>query len=211
MKAQCVSVKLLRIIRSKVGEIVKIMLLGPNRPLILDYLISFGDEVFQTEQPVSLQQMQDIDFLISYGYRYIIRPEILAKFPNKAINLHISLLPWNRGADPNLWSFLEDTPKGVTIHYLDEGIDTGEILGQRQLEFAADGTLRSTYEELLKNIEELFIELWPNIRDGNVKSLLQPPGGSCHRIKDKAPFQSLLNKEWHTPVKEIIGKAIKRS
>ncbi|MCL0081308.1 hypothetical protein M1N64_03665 [Peptococcaceae bacterium] len=48
------------------------------------------------------------------------------KFQGRAINLHISFLPWNRGADPNFWSFIENAPVGVSIHYLDEGIDTGD-------------------------------------------------------------------------------------
>ncbi len=51
------------------------------------------------------------------------------------INLHISFLPWNRGAHPNFWSFYDDTPKGVTIHLIDEGIDTGAIIYQKEITF----------------------------------------------------------------------------
>eukprot|EP00392_Amoebophrya_sp_AT5.2_P019205 g19951.t1 len=63
------------------------------------------------------------DYCVSYGYRHIIRtPVIEGMFDRKRIiNLHISYLPYNRGADPNLWSILERTPPGVTIHHIDEG------------------------------------------------------------------------------------------
>ena len=38
--------------------------------------------------------------------------------------MHISYLPFNRGAHPNYWSFKDNSPKGVTIHFIDNGIDT---------------------------------------------------------------------------------------
>lgn len=51
------------------------------------------------------------------------------------LNLHISYLPWNRGANPNFWSFVENTKKGVTIHEIDEKLDKGKILLRKELEF----------------------------------------------------------------------------
>ena len=47
------------------------------------------------------------------------------------INLHISYLPYNRGSYPNYWSFKENTPNGVSIHHIDDGIDTGPVLVQK--------------------------------------------------------------------------------
>ncbi|MCD8568399.1 MAG: formyl transferase, partial [Geovibrio sp.] len=75
------------------------------------------------------------DLIISYSYRYIIGEDVISAMNGGIINLHISYLPWNKGADPNIWSFLENTPKGVTIHKIDEGLDTGEILVQEELVF----------------------------------------------------------------------------
>ena len=44
-----------------------------------------------------------------------------------SINLHLSYLPFNRGKNPNVWSIIESTPCGATIHKIDEKIDTGKI------------------------------------------------------------------------------------
>lgn len=63
------------------------------------------------------------DFIITYSYKYIIKGGVIDLMKGKIINLHISLLPWNKGADPK-WSFLEDTPKGVTIHLIDRDVNT---------------------------------------------------------------------------------------
>jgi len=189
---------------------MNIVLLGPKRPEMIDFLKSYGDRVENTEELLTpdLSILQEIDFLISYGYRHILKGDLLKKFPATAINFHISFLPWNRGADPNLWSFLEDTPNGVTIHYLDAGIDSGDILAQQLVSYQPDDTLRTTYERLSRTIERLFREVWCHIREGRQPSFPQPEGGSSHRVRDRARYEHLLVKGWDTPVAKLVGKAL---
>ena len=106
-----------------------------------------------TADPITAADVADgrFDALVSYRYRHILKGDVLGAFPDRAWNLHISLLPWNRGADPNLWSFLERTPKGVTIHHMDEGLDTGDLVAQRELHFDLDAhTLDSAYDEEMR-------------------------------------------------------------
>ncbi len=139
--------------------------------------------------------------MVSYGYRHIIRKNILDIFQGKAINLHISYLPWNRGADPNFWSFVEDTPKGVTIHYLDEGVDTGDIIYQKEMEFdLSRETLATSYEKLQAEIQDLFKKNWLNIKSVNNQRRKQVGKGSAHKIKDKEALSHLLTDGWDTPV-----------
>jgi methionyl-tRNA formyltransferase len=189
---------------------MKILLLGPARPELENYLKSLGDEVIRIEEKITADcnGISEADFLVSYGYRHILKSDVLNKFKNKAINLHISFLPWNKGADPNLWSFLEDTPKGVTIHYIDSGIDTGDILAQREVRFSLEtDTLRSTYNRLSEEIMALFKETWPNIREGKIRAFPQQGKGSYHRSADKFIFEHLLSLGWDTPISQLIGKA----
>lgn len=186
----------------------RVLLLGPHQSRLNDFFLKKGCDVSLSEAPLNylVNFLYNVDFLISYGYRYIIKKEIFDKFGCRAINLHCSLLPWNRGADPNLWSFLEDTPKGVTIHCIDHGIDTGKILAQREMCFESSETLRSSYEKLSFAIEELFMEKWDDICTERIIPVPQPPGGSYHHSKDLIPFSHLLTKGWETPVLELIGK-----
>lgn len=138
---------------------MKILFLGPEDSPLINWLQEQGEEVLQTAAKLSIQfvQEQRFSFLVSYGYRHILKKEILDLFPEKAVNMHISYLPWNRGADPNFWSFVEDTPKGVTIHYLDEGVDTGDIIVQKKVEFDLEReTLATSYEKLQEEIQDLF-------------------------------------------------------
>jgi len=189
---------------------MNILLLGSSRPDLVDFLESGGDQVKTAEEKILSDSalLKEIEFIISYGYRHLLKKEVLDKFPHKAINIHISLLPWNRGADPNLWSFLENTPKGVTIHYLNPGIDTGDILVQEEVNLTIEETLRTSYEKLSNVAQNLLKESWLDIRDGKIKPLVQPSGGSYHRLRDKKKYEHLLTHGWNTSVGNLIGKAI---
>lgn len=153
-------------------------------------------------EPIDASYLQShpTDFIVSYGYRHILKKDVLERYSDKAINLHTSLLPWNRGADPNFWSFVENTPKGVTIHYLDEGIDTGDIIVQKQVTFADNESLKSSYDKLQVEIHGLFREHWPQIRLGQCPRIKQKGVGSFHRAKDKNSLAHLLIAGWNTPV-----------
>ncbi len=123
---------------------MKILLLGPKCAGIFQFLKASGHEVVCSEENITKidDKLQKTDFIISFGYQYILKKDFLERFTNRIINLHISYLPWNRGADPNLWSFLEDSPKGVSIHYIEEGIDTGKIIVQKSVEHLPEDTLK---------------------------------------------------------------------
>lgn len=184
---------------------MKILFLGSDdyqKPLIL-YLRKEHD-VTVCSNKITPEFCKHFDFIISYGYRYIIKKEIIDLFPKKIINLHISLLPWNKGSDPNLWSFIDDTPKGVTIHYIDEGLDTGKIICQKEIQFNDQNyTLRDTYNILQTTIQQLLIENWDNVKTVNIDSFTQTKLGTNHLTKDKYPWFNTLEKGWDTPVSDI--------
>jgi len=100
----------------------------------------------------------EFDLIISFGYRHIIPNKIIvASCP--IVNLHISYLPFNRGSHPNFWSHFDATPSGVTIHLIDEGIDTGPYLFQKRVFFKTNNqAFKETYQILINEIENLFIQ-----------------------------------------------------
>ena len=190
---------------------MNVLFLGITPSPIVDILFEDGCKIFTQENPISTDILKenDIEFAVSYRYRHLIKGPVIQHLNGRIINLHISLLPWNRGADPNLWSFLEDTPKGVTIHYIDEGLDTGEILVQKDVNYYMNDTLRSTYSRLSARIEDLFRIHWPDIMSEKLTSYPQVGAGSFHCLQDKEPFIYLLKNGWDTPVRELIGRAKK--
>src|ERR1700730_6506436 len=125
------------------------------------------------------------DIGISVFFGYILRPDYLRLFPKGCINIHPALLPFNRGAHPNVWSIVDRTPAGVTIHYLDEGIDTGDIIAQRPVSLEPTDTGETLYRKLEKVSVELFMEQWPTIATESANSHCQVrESGTFHRLRD---------------------------
>lgn len=183
-----------------------ILFLGDENSPLFKWLRNMGESVIQTTQPIDAAFIHDrnINFLVSYGFRHIIPKNILDLFPKRAINLHISFLPWNKGADPNLWSFIDGTPKGVTIHYLDEGIDTGDVIVQKEVQFDThQETLSTSYQTLQSEIQLLFQQNWESIKDESCPRRPQQHPGSLHRLKDKEAFFHLLPQGWDTPISTL--------
>lgn len=186
---------------------VKVLYLGRPSPL-LDWL-GWTELVEQTEAPCPL--WEGCDWVISYNYHHKIPQEALDFYQGKVVNLHTGYLPYNRGAHPNLWSWLEDTPKGVTIHQVDAGIDTGPILAQRQVEFELTDkypTLATTYDRLQEDVQTLFRINWPVLRHGGMIEKPQQGEGTYHKKADLERVQHLLVNGWDTPVQQLIGRGL---
>lgn len=120
----------------------------------------------------------------SLYFGYILKAPTLSLFPRGVVNLHPSLLPWNKGQYPNVWSIVERTPAGVTLHYIDEGIDTGDIIARREVPVLPHDTGLTLYRRLEDAALDLFRETWPMIRAGEAPRLPQSGGGSYHRTRD---------------------------
>lgn len=189
---------------------MKVLLLGEKCSLINDFLLSSGHDTYIYTDKLSKDDTEGYDFIISFGYRHIIRQEIIDLFPDKIINMHISLLPYNKGADPNLWSYLENSPKGVTIHKIDKGLDTGDIILQKKVQDDIENdTLKTSYDRLIQEIVKLFADNAEDILNNKITAHKQQDTGSIHYLKDKEKYIYLLESAgYDTPVKELAGKAL---
>lgn len=177
---------------------------------MLEFLFDDGNFVTRQETPLKSEDIykSDIDFLISFGYRYLVTQPVLNYFQENAINLHISYLPWNKGADPNLWSILENTPKGVTIHQMNRHLDEGRILYQNEINFDKEDTLKSSYEKLHSALVELFMRSWENIKNNKVRPIIQTGAGTLHVSSEKDRYLELLSDGWDTKVVDLEGRAV---
>ncbi len=168
------------------------------------------DDIVIEEGNLSLEKVLDMkrDFIISYNYVHIITEDILKLYKERAINLHISYLPWNRGAHPNVWSFIDETPKGITIHLIDKGLDTGDVLIQKEITIHEEvETLSSSYKKLHKEIQNLFIENWLKIKNFQLEPTQQKGKGSYHSKKDFNKINYLLEQEgWDIKISELKRK-----
>lgn len=181
---------------------MRVLLLTPIPHYLADTIEAAGDKYTVSMETPELWP-SDIDFIVSFGYRYIISPRVIEYYRGLIINVHISLLPWNRGADPNFWSWFDRTPKGVSIHAVDPGIDTGDILAQHEISPAPDHTLRSSYSTMVANAASLFADQWTTLRRLDWNPIRVDEEGSYHRSTDKEKWMNKLPLGWDTPVRDV--------
>ena len=177
--------------------------INSNNNLVINFLKDQDLDITLRCDKINADTAKLFDFIISYSYRHIIKKDIINLFTdNNIINMHISYLPYNRGSDPNLWSILDETPSGVTIHLIDKGLDTGSILCQKEIKLDEDNdTFKSVYDKLKYEMFSLFSNNWNNIKNNKINPVPQNNElATKHLLKDRPDFRLLLPNAWDTKI-----------
>ena len=147
------------------------------------------------------------DLAVGYTYPYILGEKIIVAWKNNVVNLHNSFLQFNRGSYPNVWSMVEDTPRGVTLHYINTGLDKGDIISQKIVTLEKDATLRSSYEQLDQEAKRMFQEMflyynyWNRLRKRCVGEGTYHTDKEFLSLKDQFEYWS-----WDMSVQNFIEK-----
>ncbi|GAB3459656.1 hypothetical protein GCM10027321_17900 [Massilia terrae] len=179
---QTQNMRLVKVLSAPAG---RVLFLGYNEfdTPIINAIVEKNHEVWHTDQKISTTQ--GFDLVISFGYRHILRRDVISSSNAPIVNLHISYLPYNRGAHPNFWSFFDGTPSGVSIHLIDEGVDTGAVVVQRYVNFLKqEKTFAQTYTRLVREIESLFVENLDAILTKSFEVTPQRGKGTYHKLSD---------------------------
>lgn len=147
--------------------------MSPIKQLALNYNI----KVLQpTKIRNDYQEIIDLnpDIIITCAYGQII-PKILLELPKYGcINVHASLLPKLRGGAPIHHAIIDGYDKtGITIMYMDEKMDTGDIISTDEVIIENDDTLESLHDKLKIVGKELLLKTLPDIINGNIKPIKQ--------------------------------------
>ncbi len=117
-------------------------------------------EVEELDDPSFYEQLKalDADLFVVVAFR-VLPPKLLGLPTKGSINLHASLLPKYRGAAPIHWAIINGENKtGCTIFFLDEKVDTGQIIKQKETEIGPDETTGDVYNRLKKMGGKLLAE-----------------------------------------------------
>jgi methionyl-tRNA formyltransferase len=103
----------------------------------------------------------------------VIKHEVFSLAPRGAINIHTGITPEYRSADPIFWALYNGEPDkvGVTIHFVDRGIDTGPIIRQTAVPLHAQDTLPSINARCIQRGAELYLEALDDIAAGTVHAV----------------------------------------
>ena len=112
------------------------------------------------EKVVKLLQSEQVELVVLAGYMRLVKAPLLEAFPRRIINIHPALLP----KFPGLESWKQaltagETTSGCTVHYVDSGMDTGEIIAQSEVPILAGDTAESLHARIQVAEHRLYPEV----------------------------------------------------
>lgn len=127
-----------------------------------------GREQYEAAIVAELKR-RDIGLVVLAGYMRLISPVLLEPFAGRIVNIHPSLLPAFAGKDA-IGQALDYGVKltGVTVHFVDGGMDTGPVIAQRSVEIQPGDTAESLAERIHQVEYELYPEVVAALADGKV-------------------------------------------
>jgi methionyl-tRNA formyltransferase len=171
----------------------------------------FFSEDLQRRETLDFLKSLSIDLVILAWWPYIIKETLFDISRMGFLNTHPSLLPYNRGKHYYFWNLVEDVPFGVTLHWVDKNIDSGDIAFQSKLEKSWEDTGFSLRERSREGIIALFEKNITAIISGKIPRIKQDlEKGSFHLGKEIENF-SEIDLEKNYSGKELINLVRGRS
>ena len=132
-------------------------------------------------QPVNLkaesflQELKSLEANLQVVVAFRMLPEVVWKMPEfGTFNLHASLLPQYRGAAPINWAIINgETETGVSTFFIDEKIDTGEMILQEKMDIGDSETAGELHDRLMHKGADLVLKTLETIKEGSVKTTSQ--------------------------------------
>jgi len=137
-----------------------------------------SDDFFEQIKPYKM------DLLVSMSFNQIFKSKLLEYPRYHAINCHAGKLPFYRGRNILNWALINDEKEfGITVHYIDTGIDTGDIIKQRVFPIADSDTYRTLLDTAHRECPILLAEAVREIMNGTAarkpQSEIHPVGMYC--------------------------------
>lgn len=155
-------------------------------PPVKEYALTQNIPVFQPQKLREGEVLDTLkalspDLIVVAAYGKLLPPAILELPPLGCINVHSSLLPKYRGAAPINWAILNgEMQSGVTIMYMEEGLDTGDILASRATPIASDENAQQLHDRLSEMGAQLLLEVLPALEGGIARPTPQDDSQSCY-------------------------------
>lgn len=179
---------------------------------LFDWVRAQGNETVIVRDRVEAEWVEEesFDLAVSYTYQHIVGQRIIDALGGNIVNLHTSYLPFDRGSSPNLFNILEGSPRGVSIHYMDAGLDSGDVIAQKLVALEEGATLRSSYEQLDREMKGLFREVFPLYGHWGSMRKRCVGSGTYHRERELEPIKGRFD-EWSWDISVEQFKKIARS
>lgn len=166
----------------------------------IDYLLT--EDVNSVEFLTKIEEYE-CDILVSMSFNQIFKKDILSKY--KIINCHAGKLPFYRGRNVLNWVLINDEREfGITVHYVDEGIDTGDIILQQKYDITEHDDYNTLLQKAQKECARLLYEALLKYKNGTIVPIRQnsinPVGLYCGI---RYPGDEIIN--WSQTSRELFN------
>ncbi|AKB17610.1 methionyl-tRNA formyltransferase [Methanosarcina sp. WWM596] len=144
------------------------------------------------------------DLIVVCGYKYIIRNEIFNIPRFKSINIHPSYLPYYRGQHVVNWAIANgENETGVTIHFVDKGIDTGDIIVQKKIPILFEDSANTLHYRIYHEACELLKYVLNTISSGKVLQAEKQDDSKASYFRPRTPENGII--DWNRDGIEIYN------
>jgi methionyl-tRNA formyltransferase len=173
---------------------------------VVEVALEFGVPIFAIEKRQVGETVEALspDVLVSCGFSYLIGRDVIdgVRF---AINVHPTLLPKYRGYRSGPYIIINGEDKtGVTIHFMDEGMDTGDIILQREISLSLFDTPRSMHRKLQAVEGEVLFEALQMLISGQYERMKQDESQATEYKQLRTPKDSII--DWERPLKDLYNE-----
>ena len=134
------------------------------------------------------------DLIVVCGYKYIIPKEVFTLPKFGTTNIHPSYLPVHRGQHVINWAIINgENETGVTIHFIDEGIDTGDIILQKKVPILFEDTAKTLHDKIYREACELLIYLLNCVASGKQIKRKKQDATKASYLKPRVPEDGRIN------------------
>ncbi|WP_251860346.1 methionyl-tRNA formyltransferase [Clostridium sp. Marseille-Q2269] len=181
----------------------KKLAMSPVKEVALENNIEVYQPIKLKSDEVCIKKLKEMkpDFIIVVAFGQILSKEVLDIPKYGCINLHASLLPKYRGAAPINWAIIKgEKESGNTTMFMDEGLDTGDMLLKNEVSIEDTMTAGELHDILMKSGSDLLVDTIKGLKEGTIKREKQENEDNI--------YASMLNKkmakiDWNKTSKEI--------
>ncbi len=194
------------------GKNIVGVITAPDRPAgrgrklmasaVKEYALSQNLKILQPtnlKDEMFLKELKGLNANLQVVVAFRMLPKVVWQMPEYGtFNLHASLLPQYRGAAPINWAIINNEEKtGVTTFFIDEKIDTGSIIANKEVAIESRETVGSLHDKLMGIGSELVIETLSLIENDAVNPIPQPQNDSLKEAPKLTPENTRI--DWSQP------------
>jgi phosphoribosylglycinamide formyltransferase-1 len=119
---------------------------------------------------IAALRLHGAEWIVLAGFMRLLTPEFLRSFPGRILNIHPSLLPSFPGTNAQRQALMHGVKvTGCTVHFVDEGVDTGPIIAQRAVPVLPSDDENALAERIHRAEHELFVEVLTGLANGSIE------------------------------------------